>query len=79
MRPLRIEHRVSVFFSNAKWIWISLESLIELYLYIKIYLDDFPGRLKQAELAKSRGIIHFEFQCQKVLRLYHNTYISYSA
>ena len=33
-------------FSNAKWIWISSENLIELYLYVKIYLDYFPGRLK---------------------------------
>ena len=41
-------------FSNAKCIWISLERLmIELYLYIEIYLDFFPGRLKDAELGKS--------------------------
>ena len=41
-------------FFNAKWIWISLESLmIELYLHIKTYLDYFTGRLKYAELGKS--------------------------
>ena len=41
-------------FSDAKWIWISLESLmIELYLHMKIYLDYFPGMLKYAELGKS--------------------------
>ena len=34
-------------FSNTKSIQISLESLmIELYSYIKNYLDYFPGRLK---------------------------------
>ena len=27
--------------------------MIELYLYTKIYLDYFPGRLKYAELGKS--------------------------
>ena len=27
--------------------------MIELYLYIEIYLDFFPGRLKDAELGKS--------------------------
>ena len=27
--------------------------MIELYLYIKIYLDYFPGRLKKAELGES--------------------------
>ena len=43
-----------IFFSNTKWIQVSLESLmIELYLHIKIYLDYFPGRLKNAELRKS--------------------------
>ena len=41
-------------FVNTKWIWISLESLvIELYLHIKIYLDCFPGRLKNAERGRS--------------------------
>ena len=49
---LRIERSVSVCFfniailpisfSNAKWIWMSLESLmIEFYLHIKIHLDYF--------------------------------------
>ena len=34
-------------FPNAKWIWTLLEILmIELYLYIKTYLDYLPGRLK---------------------------------
>ena len=36
-----------IFFSNVKWIWTLLENLmIELYLYIKMELDYFPGRLK---------------------------------
>ena len=40
-------------FFNAKWIYISLESLmIELYLHIKIYLDYFLGRLKYADFEK---------------------------
>ena len=44
----------AVSFSNAKCIYLSLESLmIELYLHIKIYLDCFPGRLKYAKLGKS--------------------------
>ena len=60
--------------SNAKWI-ISLESLmIELYLNIKIYLDYFPERLTYAKLGNQR-VLNFEYQCQKLLRLYHNTYI----
>ena len=43
-----------IFFSNAKWIKISLEGLmIELYLLVKMYLDYFVGRLKYAELGKS--------------------------
>ena len=61
---LRIEGSVCAFFfkilffkisfSNAKLILISLERLtIELYLYIKICLDYFPGRLKYAKLRKS--------------------------
>ena len=46
-------------FSSAKWRKISLESLmIELYLYLKIYLDYFPGRLKYTDLGKS---IHLTF------------------
>ena len=64
---LRIEGSVSVClfniaifpipFSNTKWIWISLEHLmVELYLYIKIYLNYFPGKLKLAELGKSTRI-----------------------
>ena len=64
MFALRIERSVSTYlfkttilptsFSNAKWIWISVESLmIELYLRIKIYLHYFPRRLKYAELGKS--------------------------
>ena len=41
-------------FSNAKWIYLSLESfMIELYLHTKIYFDQFPGRLKYGELGKS--------------------------
>ena len=41
-------------FSNAKWIEVSLESLmIELCLRIKIYLGYYPGRLKYVELVKS--------------------------
>ena len=52
-----------------------IESLmIELYLHIKIYLDYFTGRLKYAELGNQR-VLHFEFQCLKLLWLYHNTYI----
>ena len=44
----------AVSFSNAKCIYLSLETLmIELYLHIKIYLDCFPGRLKYAKLGKS--------------------------
>ena len=40
-------------FANAKWMWMLLESLMtELYIYI-IFLDDFPGRLKQAKLVLS--------------------------
>ena len=46
--------------------------MIELYLHIKIYLDYFPGRLKYAKLGKSARLT-FEFQCEKLLRLYHNT------
>ena len=64
MFALKIERSVSTYlfkttilptsFSNAKWIWISVESLmIELYLHIKIYLHYFPRRLKYAELGKS--------------------------
>ena len=64
MFALRIERSVSayvfkttifpIFFSNAKWIWISVEILmIELYLHIKIYLHYFPERLKCAALGKS--------------------------
>ena len=46
-----------VFFSNVKWMYISLESLvIELYLHLKINLDYFPRRLKHAELGKSMDI-----------------------
>ena len=30
--------------------------MIELYLYIKIYLGYFPGRLKLAEPGKSAGL-----------------------
>ena len=48
--------------------------MIELYLHIKIYLDYIPERLKYAELVKSI-VFNFEFQCQKLLRSYHNTYI----
>ena len=47
--------------------------MIELSLYLKIYLDYFPGRLKLAELGKH--VLHFQFQCQKLFRLYHNTYV----
>ena len=43
-----------IFFSNAKWIYISLKSLmIKFYLLIKIYLGHFPGWPKNAELIKS--------------------------
>ena len=48
--------------------------MTELYLHIKIYLDYIPGRLKYAELGNQR-VLHFEFLCQNLLRLYHNTYI----
>ena len=41
---------------------------------MKIYLDYFPGRLKLPELENERAL-HFEFQCQKLLSLYHNIYI----
>ena len=35
---------IPISFSNVKWIWILLESLIiELCLHVKIYLDYFPG------------------------------------
>ena len=44
----------AISFSNAKWVRASLESLmIELYLYMKIYLSYFPGRMKYVELGKS--------------------------
>ena len=43
-------------------------------LYIKNYLDYFPGRLKYAELGKSTRL-SFECQCQKLLSLYHIIYI----
>ena len=81
MLMLRIERSVSVClfniaivpisFFNAKRICISLESLmIELYLLTKIYFDYFlmPNLENQC-------VLHFEFQCQKLLRLHHNTYI----
>ena len=35
---------------------MSLESLIDFYLHIKIYFYYFPGRLKKAELVKSRRL-----------------------
>ena len=54
-------------FFNAKWTQTSLESLIiKLYLHIKIYLDYFRGRLKNADV---------EFQCQTLVRLHHNTHM----
>ena len=28
---------------------------------------------------KNQYVLHFEFQCQKLLSLYHNTYTSYFA
>ena len=44
----------SISFSHVKWIYLLLESLMtELYLHIKIYFDEFQGRLKYAELKKS--------------------------
>ena len=49
--------------------------MIELYLYIKIYLYYFPGRLKNMPNLENHRGSHFEFQFQKLLRLYHNTYI----
>ena len=53
-----------------------IESLmIELYLHIQIYLDYFTGRLKYAAELGNQRVLHFEFQCLKLLRLYHNTYI----
>ena len=62
-------------FCNAEWIKISLENLmIELYLHIKIYLEYFPGTLRYVEFGKSI-VLHLEFQCQKLLKLYHNTFI----
>ena len=37
----------AISFFNAKWMWVSLESLlIELYLHIKIYLDYSAVKLK---------------------------------
>ena len=46
-------------FLMQKWMWTSLESLLtlEFYLDVKIYLDYFPGRLKQAEVGKSMSYI----------------------
>ena len=38
----------------------------------KNYLDYLPGRLKYTELGKSSCL---EFQCQKLMSVYHNTYI----
>ena len=82
---LRIERSVSacfskiailpIYFSNAKWIYLSLESLmIELCLHIKVYLDYFQEDRNMPNL-ENRRVLHFEFYCQKLLRLYHNTYI----
>ena len=62
-------------FSNAKWIYISLESLmIEVCLHLKIYLDYFPRRLKYAELGKSMYLT-FWVPVPKLLSVYHNMHI----
>ena len=62
-------------FSNAKWIFISLESLmIELYLHLKFNWITFQEGWNMPNLDHQR-LLYFEFQYQKLLRLYHNTYI----
>ena len=48
--------------------------MIELYLYIKTYLDYFPGKLKYSQLGKWTRFT-FWVPVLKVLRLYHDTYI----
>ena len=48
--------------------------MIELYLHVKIYLDYFPGGLNMLNL-ENQPVLHFELQCQKLLRVYHNSYI----
>ena len=48
--------------------------MTELYSHVNIYLDYFPERLKYAKLG-NQSVLHFEYQCQKLLRLYHNTYV----
>ena len=75
----------SMLFSNYKFSYFlfkckinidTLESLmIELYLHIKIYLDYFSGRLKYSGNLENQNVLHFEFKCQKLSRLYHNTYV----
>ena len=52
-----------------------LESLmIELYLHTKIHLDVLQEGLNMPNL-ENQGVLHFEFRCQKLLSLYHNTHI----
>ena len=53
LQTIKTDIKKNIFFSNAKWIKISLESLmIELCLYIKIYLDYFPERPEICETWK---------------------------
>ena len=47
---------------------------IELYLLLKICFDYSQEKLKYVKVGKQRAL-HFEFHCQKLSRLYHNTYI----
>ena len=48
--------------------------MIELYLRIKIHLDVLQEGLNMPNL-ENQGVLHFEFRCQKLLSLYHNTHI----
>ena len=48
--------------------------MIELYLHIKIISIIFQKGWNMPNLENQR-VSHFEFQCQKLLRLYDNTYI----
>ena len=49
--------------------------LNQLYLDMKICLHYFPGGLKDTRNLGNQHVLHFVFQCQKLLRLCHNTYI----
>ena len=65
----------SISFSNVKCIWVSSESLmIELYLHMKFIWIIFQESWNTPNLENQR-VLHFEFQCQKLLWSYHNTYI----